>query len=121
MDTPTPRTQSSPAIPDAAITPTDILRHERGQAAVRIAVCIAVAVYLVGASYPHTFASGVPFWFVFISAYTLFSAGLTLAIWWSTESFAWRRYMANVGDITAISYLMVAVGENGIPLFALYL
>ena len=121
MTTGTPQNQLSFFSSGGLPSPADILRRERGQAWVRVFVSFGVGVWLVAASYPHTFAQGVPFWFAFVVVYTLLATVWALSIRHAKTSVASRRYAANACDVVAITYLMVAAGPHGIPLFALYL
>lgn len=94
---------------------------ERGQAMVRVVVSAATMLYLGGMSYSHIVAEGVPFWFAFSIGYTVLSIIAARHILRSHSSPPTRRYLGNVCDITAITYLMISAGEIGVPLFVLYM
>lgn len=119
MNTGTPQNQPSFFTSDALPSPADILRRERGQAWIRVAVCIAAGIYLAIASYPEGFHS-IPFWAVIVVAYTSFSIVFVWHVSRSTTSFAWRRYAVIMTDLSAVTLGIIAAGESGIPLFALY-
>ncbi len=122
MESPTPSNQSSSsATAGGAASPANILERERGQAWVRVIVCLAALVYFTAASYPRTLADGVPFWLIFACAYAFLAVGFLWGIARSTVSPTWRRYLVAVADVSAITAGMILSGERGIPLFALYL
>lgn len=99
----------------------DFLIRERGQAALRVVVCLALVAYLFVVSYSERQTGGIPFRLALITLYTILSAVLAVWVARTSVSLPWRRYLANAGDVTTISYLMIATGEYGIPLFVLYL
>lgn len=98
-----------------------ILQRERGQALLRVVICLATEAYLVYFNYPQGFAAGAPLWFLVVMSYAAFSVLLAASISRSSLSYAGRRYLANVADAAAITFALSSTGENGIPLFALYL
>lgn len=98
----------------------DILGRERGQALLRVVVSGVAAVYLI---YAHPFDSrgeGLPPWLV-IASYAIFSIGIFWRILHARNSPEWRRYLTNAGDMSVVSYTMIASGEPAMPLFLLYL
>ena len=98
-----------------------ILAREKGQAKLRVAVSSVVLIYLVVSSYPIDFSAGFPFWFSFLITYVALSVILVWHIAKKDYSPEARRLLGNLADMFAISYTMVASGENGISLFVLYL
>lgn len=99
----------------------DLLGRERGQALLRVFVGTAVMLYVVWA-YASADAARVIFhWFVFAITFVSVSAVLFWHTMRAQKTNAWRRYLANVTDIAAISFTMIATGQAGIPLFMLYL
>ncbi len=98
----------------------DILGQERGQALVRVGINAIVLLYLLFIPAPSAITNTVPAWSA-VALYTLFSIGLFRQVLRAKTSPALRRYLANLADISAISYTMFASGEAGIPLFLLYL
>jgi len=98
-----------------------ILDRERGQAKLRVAVSSVVLIYLTASSYPIDFSVGIPFWFSFLVTYV----GLSVLLVWHISRTEYspeaRRFLGNIADMCAISYTMIASGENGISLFVLYL
>lgn len=103
------------------IDTTLILNRERGQAKLRVAVSSIVLIYLIASSDPIDFRSSIPFWFSFLVAYVSLSVILVWHISKTDFSPEARRLLGNVADMCAISYTMIASGENGISLFVLYL
>ncbi len=94
----------------------DILGRERGQALLRVVVSGVAAVYLI---YAHPFDSrgeGLPPWLV-IASYAIFSIGIFWRILHARNSPEWRRYLTNAGDMSVVSYTMIASGEPAMPLF----
>lgn len=105
----------------AAHSQTDILSRERGQAVIRAIVTVVATLYVFAASAPIDIRVAIPGWLVLGSGYVLFAILLAWWIFKTSSSPSVRRYIGNIGDVTAISYGMVAAGEAGIPLFVLYL
>src|SRR5712692_6024903 len=101
-------------------THENILGRERGQALVRVFVGTVVVLYLTYTHPANDIMPEVPPWLA-IAVYVLFSTVLFWHILRTTTSPAPRRYLANLADISAISYAMMASGEPGMPLFLLYL
>src|SRR5712692_2587829 len=104
------------------LTPTggNIIGRERGQALLRVFVSTIVALYLMHAHGPCDLTHEIPPWVV-MAGYALFSIALFWRILRSQISPASRRYIANLADMSFISYAMIASGETGMPLFVLYL
>lgn len=98
-----------------------VMSRERGQAKLRVVVSSVVLIYLVASSYPKDFSVGIPTWFSFAVTYVSMSLILLWRISKTDFSPDARRFLGNVADMSAISYLMIASGENGIPLFVLFL
>ena len=117
-----PSVSASTVEPNRGHGATDvILTRERGQAMLRVVVSSLVLLYLVFDSYPLDLGRGAPHWLLFLLGYVTLSSLLAWRIVRSKASTASRRYVGNVADIAAISFTMVAAGESGIPIFALYL
>lgn len=95
-----------------------LLDRERGQALTRLAVCSAVFVYLIASHYPVT--SFAP-WLIFCFGYLALSALVATLVLIDAAHSAARRTVANIADVVAITYLMIALDDLGIPLFILYL
>ncbi|MFV1992938.1 MAG: histidine kinase dimerization/phospho-acceptor domain-containing protein, partial [Acidiferrobacterales bacterium] len=98
-----------------------ILARENGQARLRVAVSSVVLIYLVVSSYPIDLSIHIPAWFSFAATYVALSVVLFWHISKTDYSPEARRLLGNIADMFAISYTMVASGENGISLFVLYL
>lgn len=98
-----------------------VLQRERGQALLRVVICLATEAYLVYLNYPQDFTAGPPLWFLVVTSYAAFSILLAISISRSSLSYAGRRYLANIADAAAITFALSSTGENGVPLFALYL
>src|SRR5712692_3178862 len=103
-----------------APTGGNILGRECGQALLRVFVSTVVTLYLMHAYEPINLTSEVPPW-LWIAGYALFSIALFWRILHAQTSPAPRRYLANLADIGAISYAMIASEAAGMPLFILYL
>jgi len=94
------------------------LSRERGQAITRLGVSTAVTVYLVISHYP---IDSIGAWLLFCLGYLVFSGMTVILALLDKQHSVWRQTAANVADVSAISYLMAATGELGLPLFILYL
>lgn len=101
-----------------AATEEVILDRERQQTRLRVAVCLAVVLYLFVVAYWIGSTPFIPVWLVL---YTIFSLALAARVGVAASSKPWRRYVANFGDVGTISYVMFATQQSGIPLFVLYL
>ncbi len=99
----------------------DILGREQGQAIVRLGISSAVLVYLVIQHYPLHLGQELPSWLVFLAAFLVFSALIAGAALRDQRSSPYRRTIANVADVTAITFLMATTEEAGVPLFVLFL
>ncbi len=104
-----------------APTGGNILGRERGQVLLRVCVSVIVTLYLIHAHASIDVAQGISYWLVFATGYVTFSVALFWRVLYTQTSSAPRRYLANLADIGAISYLMIATEELGMPLFLLYL
>ncbi len=98
-----------------------ILAREKGQAKLRVVVSSVVLIFLVVSSHPINFSAGLPSWLSFAATYVALSVILFWHISKTDYSPEVRRLLGNIADMFAISYTMVASGENGISLFVLYL
>lgn len=99
----------------------DDLGREQGQVKVRLLNGLVALTYLVLIHYPVNLRDGVPNWFAFLVAFIGFSVLLLVLGRYARKSSLLRRLIGNVGDVCAISYVMIATGTAGIPLFILYL
>lgn len=97
---------------------SDALVRERGQAFTRLVVGAAVTAYLIASNRPVTH---IDVWMWFCFAFLLFSVAIVALAHSDAQHSATRRTVANIVDVSAISYLMVSTGEAGFPLFILYL
>jgi two-component system sensor histidine kinase RpfC len=84
-------------------------------------VVSVVFAYLIGSHIPFEPGFFTEVWFIFSVSYLLLSYASAFNALRDTQSRPWRHYLLNVGDVTAISYLLVAVGESAIPLAVLYI
>ncbi|MFL6711609.1 MAG: response regulator, partial [Sulfurifustis sp.] len=91
---------------------------ELGQALIRVLICSVVFVYLVARHHP--ILSLEP-WLVFCFGYLAFSAIIAALLLVDPRPSVVRRIAVNVADVSATSYLIVALGNTGLPLFVLYL
>lgn len=94
--------------------------REQGQAAVRIVIQFAVLAYLVSQS-PVSLDTRPPTWLIYLLGYLGFSVIIMMLAFRRARALALRRVITIIGDIFTISYLMVATGVAGIPLFMFYL
>lgn len=99
-------------------SPEAVLLAEREQAKVRI-VLVGLTVLAVGARLQDFWPS--PAWLLMVAAYFVVSLILFRWVQTSPTSPAWRRYVMNIGDTCAITYALVSVGPEGLPLVSLYL
>lgn len=99
----------------------ETLRRELGQALLRLIVSATVVVYLSLQHLQELLSNKVPGWWWFAVCFLAAGAVLFVLANRDTRSPFWRRVAANLADVTAISYLMVATGEAGTPMFMLYL
>lgn len=95
-----------------------IVRREKGQAWLRVAVTFAVALAVYVAQMPSPFFAAVPW--VLLSYCTL-AAVFAAAIRHVAHSPWWRRVAVNAADTAVITYVMIGSGEAGMPLFVLFL
>lgn len=95
--------------------------REKEQAVFRSVVVLCLLAYFAYSYYPIDFALGPPDWLVYLLGYLVLSVMVTVSTYRYTEASAVRRTLTNVADIFTISYLMIATGTPGIPLFMLYL
>jgi two-component system, sensor histidine kinase RpfC len=105
-------------VPHDAQPPPHLLGRERSQAITRLVISAVVTVYLVISFQP---VSLLTIWFLFCLGYLVFSVLIVTLALHDTEHSVPRRTISNVADAGAISYLMVATGQMGFPLFVLYL
>jgi two-component system sensor histidine kinase RpfC len=103
------------------VRPDHELGREQGQAMVRLVNSLVVFAYLIVCFHPIDLARGLPAWFVFSLAFIAFTVWMLYAARRATASSPTRRLVGIVSDVAAISYVMVATGTAGIPLFFLYL
>jgi len=108
------KAQALSSLPPAPV----ILKREKGQAWLRVAVAFAVAVAVSIARSSAPFVTAVP-WVLLLYAglAVIFAVGIRHAV----KSPWWRRVAANAADTAVIAYVMVESGEAGMPLFALFL
>lgn len=99
----------------------DELGREQGQAKVRLANSLLVLLYLASYYYPIDFAAGYPIWLIFLGGFIAFSALILLLTLRAGKTSVLRRIVGNVGDVCAISGVMLMTAEMGIPLFIFYL
>lgn len=99
----------------------DILERERGQALVRVALSAAAAAcYYVYAFLTGKSPSAIPTW-MFCLGYAVISGAFFWYLLHTRISPAWRRYTANLADITGLSLTMIIARESGMPVFLFYL
>jgi len=104
-----------------ALRRADILGREQGQAIVRVVVSTTIIGYLLVRHTPLTITQTPPLWLVFVAVFLVFSVAVALSALRARESSVLRRVVANVADITAVTYLMSSTGEASAPLFVIYL
>lgn len=97
------------------------LAREHGQAMLRVIVSVVVTFYLLNSHGSIASIVNLPAWAVFAFTYVTCAVLLSWMIGRSTTAPAWRRYLGNVADVSAITYLMIASDTAGMPLFLLYL
>lgn len=105
-------------VPHESQLPSHLLGRERSQAITRLVISAVVTVYLVISFQP---VSVLTVWFLFCIGYLVFSVLIVTLALHDTEHSVLRRTLSNIADAGAISYLMVATGQMGFPLFMLYL
>ena len=115
------RTFGKPIPGETIGTPTDTLRREQGQAIARLVAIAILACYFAIQNYPVDLSKSLPRWSVILAAYLAFAIGMAIAVLRDRFSAAYRRVVANVADITAITLLLGNTGTAGVPLFSLYL
>ena len=99
----------------------DEFGREQGQATVRLFNGLIALAYLLLTFYPVDLRQGPPDWFLFLIGFIAFSVLLLVLTRGARGPSAVRRFIGNVADVCAISYVMIATGSVGIPLFILYL
>jgi len=100
----------------------DILGREQGQAILRVAVAATVlAYYFIVHRSSLDFGQGIPHWLIFLTAFLAFSLAIVLRAIRDKTSSVSRRILANVADVSAVTFLMISTGETGAPLFVIYL
>lgn len=105
-----------------ALQRSDTLGREQGQSFVRIAISICVVVYLIVRYYPISLHwNNIPHWVIFGVVFIGLSVMIARMAWRDRRSRVYRRVAANVMDVTAITYLMIATEDASAPLFVLYL
>lgn len=107
----------APFLRKIAPSDSDLLGRERGQAVLRVIVCLIVTGYLAWSSPAHGLTRGLLFAFAYVSGSALFAAWVLRA----TTPYAPRRYLANLADVTAITIVMSVAGPKGAALVLLYL
>lgn len=104
-----------------AVRRADMLGREQGQTIVRVVVSTIVICYLLALHAPFDFTWPPPFWPVFAGVFLAFSVVVALSALRARQSSVWRRFAANVVDVSAVTYLMATTGEASAPLFVIYL
>ncbi|HKQ30117.1 MAG TPA: ATP-binding protein [Burkholderiales bacterium] len=99
----------------------DDLGREQGQTVVRTTLSVLILVYFLSSYYPFDLAVGVPIWLAFTVFFILLSVVICVAVFNDTRTSVARRTLTNIGDVAAITYLMILTDRVGIPLFVLYL
>ncbi|HJX17469.1 MAG TPA: ATP-binding protein [Acidiferrobacterales bacterium] len=99
----------------------DILGREQGQTVVRVVIVAILLFYLVASHYPLDLEQASQGWLVYLVVFLVFSLAIAAAALRDRRSPAYRRIVANIGDIATITYLMSNTGEAGAALFLLYL
>lgn len=100
----------------------DMLGREQGQAVLRVAVATTILVYYFIAN-PGAldFGQGLPHWLIFLTMFLAFSLAIVFLAMRDRTSSVVRRVLANVADVSAVTFLMISTGETGAPLFVIYL
>jgi two-component system, sensor histidine kinase RpfC len=104
-----------------ALRRADVLGREQGQTVVRVVVVAILLSYFVAAHYPLDLEQGPQGWLIYLLLFLAFSLAVAAAALRDRRSPAYRRIVANIGDIATITYLMSNTGEAGAALFLLYL
>jgi two-component system sensor histidine kinase RpfC len=97
------------------------LSLERGQTVVRVVLTALIFLYLVASYYPVNLSAGIPNWLLCIVVFSFFSVAILFTVFNSAEKSAARRTIVCIGDVVAITYLMILTDKIGVPLFVLYL
>lgn len=98
----------------------DELGREQGQARVRLANSLCVLAYFGLYHYFSELNAGYLDW-VFGAGFVTFSALLLTLTLHASAASPTRRFIGNVGDVSAVTYGMLATAMAGIPLFVLFL
>jgi two-component system sensor histidine kinase RpfC len=104
-----------------ALRRADILGREQGQTVVRVIIVAILLFYLVASHYPLNLEQALQGWLVYLVVFLVFSLAVAAAALRDRRSPAYRRIVANIGDIATVTYLMSNTGEAGAALFLLYL
>ena len=100
----------------------DILGREQGQAVLRVAVATIILIYyFIAHRSSLDFSQGLPQWLIFLTMFLAFSLVIVLHAMRDKTSSVFRRVLANVADVSAVTFLMISTGETGAPLFVIYL
>lgn len=99
----------------------DDLGREQGQTIVRVVLSVLVSLYFVASYYPVDLTTGVPTWLAFSIFFVMLSAAISVAVFNDSRTSVTRRTLTNVGDVVAVTYLMIVTDRVGVPLFVLYL
>lgn len=99
----------------------DTLERERGQALLRVSVTtVATLSFYFYDTLTNTVPQVMSTWMLGIT----YAVVATLFFWYllhTRTSPAWRRYAANLADMTIMSLGMISAGELGMPVFLFYL
>src|SRR4030067_2580053 len=98
----------------------DILGREQGQTVVRVVIVAILLFYLVASHYPLDLEQASQGWLVYLVVFLVFSLAIAAAALRDRRSPAYRRIVANIGDIATITYLMSNTGEAGAAGVLLY-
>lgn len=100
----------------------DLLGREQGQAILRVAVATTVLAYFsIAHQSSLDLSQGLPHWLIFLTVFLVFSLAIVLHATRDKTSSLFRRILANVADVGAVTFLMISTGETGAPLFVIYL
>jgi two-component system sensor histidine kinase RpfC len=100
---------------------SDELGREQGQAMVRVVVVVCALLFLIAGVATREFGPNGPLWIGLLVSYLGLSCVVLVLTRRDNAASLARRATMNAADAAAISYLMIATGELGIPFFVLYL
>ena len=99
----------------------DMLGREQGQAIMRVSVSLVVPAYLLFHQRFSSFGDGNLWWLGFLVAFPTLSGVLAVATLRARRYSPYRRVLANLADVAAVTFVMSVTAEAGVPAFVIYL